>query len=145
MKVSKTLKWIVGSILGTFTLLFIILVVHIATAKPIAYDNATLQISRIDFKEPIDSAKAKEIHRNLKSIPGVKNDRLNTETGVLVYFHDNRIVDSKTVYQQLMTKGSYKAERYVISQELAAKKVCPVMNTNSFSYKFSRGIQRIFN
>ncbi|MCG2612240.1 hypothetical protein LZZ90_12060 [Flavobacterium sp. SM15] len=145
MKVSKTLKWILGSILGTFILLFIILIVHIATAKPIAYDNATLQISRIDFKETIDSVKAKEIHRNLKAIPGVKNDRLNIKTGVLVYFHDNRIVDSKTVYEQLIVKGPYKAERYVISEELATKKVCPIMNTNSFSYKFSRGIQRIFN
>jgi hypothetical protein len=145
MIISKTVKWIAGSVLGTFTLLFIVLVVHIATAKPVVYDNATIQISRIDFKEPIDSLKAKEIHRNLKTIPGVKNDRINTETGVLVYFHDNRITDSRKVFDQLMAKGNYKAERYVITEEMASKKVCPMMNTNSFSYKFSRGIQRIFN
>lgn len=145
MKINKTIKWIVGSVLGTITLLSIVLVVHIATAKPVQIDNATLQISRIDFKEPIDSLKAKEIHRNLKSIPGVKNDRLNKETGVLVYFHDNRINNSESVYNLLMTKGNYKAERFTISNETASKNVCPVMNTNSFSYKFSRGIQRIFN
>jgi len=145
MKINKTIKWIAGSVLGTITLLSIVLVVHIATAKPVQIDNATLQISRIDFKEPIDSLKAKEIHRNLKSIPGVKNDRLNKETGVLVYFHDNRINNSESVYNLLMTKGNYKAERFTISNETASKKVCPVMNTNSFSYKFSRGIQRIFN
>ena len=95
MKINKTVKWIAGSVLGTFTLLLIVLVAHIATAKPVQIDNATLQISRIDFKEPIDSLKAKEIHRNLKSIPGVKNDRLNPKTGILVYFHDNRIADSQ--------------------------------------------------
>lgn len=145
MQVSKTVKWIAGSVFGTFTLLFIVLVVHIATAKPVALDNATMQISRIDFKEPIDEAKAKEIHRNLKSIAGVMSDRLNKDTGVLVFFHDNRIANSEKIYNELMSKGNYKAERYVIAPELASKKVCPAINTNSFSYKFSRGIQRIFN
>jgi len=128
-----------------FFLLFLILVVHIATAKPLEVDNASLQISRIDFKEPIDSLKAKEIHRNLKSIPGVKTDRLNKETGVLVYFHDIKVADSKTIYNKLMAMGDYKAERFVLPKELENKKACPVMTEDSFSYKFSRGIQRIFN
>lgn len=145
MKINKTVKWIAGSFLGTITLLLFVLVVHIASAKPVQIDNATLQISRIDFKEPIDSLKAKEIHRHLKSIPGVKNDRLNKETGILVYFHDNRINNSENIFNLLMAKGNYKAERFTISNETASKKVCPAMNTNSFSYKFSRGIQRIFN
>ena len=145
MKINKTVKWVAGGLLATFVLLCIVLVVHIATAKPVQIDNATLQISRIDFKEPIDSLKAKEIHRHLKAIPGVRNDRLNKETGVLVYFHDNRINNSENIFNLLIAKGNYKAERFVISSETAAKKACPVMNTNSFSYKFSRGIQRIFN
>ena len=63
MKINKKVKIIVGSILGIFVLLFLVLVVHIATAKPLVIDNASLQISRIDFKEPIDSLKAKEIHK----------------------------------------------------------------------------------
>ena len=104
-----------------------------------------MQISRIDFKEPIDSLKAKEIHRNLKSIPGVKTDRLNKETGVLVFFHDIKVADSKTIYNKLMAMGNYKAERFVLPKELENKKACPVMSEDSFSYKFSRGIQRIFN
>ncbi|MCK6608322.1 MAG: hypothetical protein L6Q46_08460 [Flavobacterium sp.] len=145
MKISKKLKIAVGSIFMIFFLLFLILVVHIATAKPLEVDNASLQISRIDFKEPIDSLKAKEIHRNLKSIPGVKTDRLNKETGVLVYFHDIKVADSKTIYNKLMAMGDYKAERFVLPKELENKKACPVMTEDSFSYKFSRGIQRIFN
>lgn len=145
MKISKKLKIVVGSIFMIFFLLFLILVVHIATAKPLEVDNASLQISRIDFKEPIDSLKAKEIHRNLKSIPGVKTDRLNKETGVLVYFHDIKVADSKTIYNKLMAMGNYKAERFVLPKELENKKACPVMTEDSFSYKFSRGIQRIFN
>lgn len=145
MRIPKKIKIAAVSILGIVGLLFVVLVVHIATAKPVVYDNATLQISRIDFEEAINSAKAKEIHRNLKSIPGVKNDRINLEKGVVVYFHDNKITNSKRVYEQLMMKGNYKAKPFIISNELAQKKVCPVMAEDSFSYKFSRGVQRIFN
>ncbi|MBM6498265.1 MAG: hypothetical protein O9282_14285 [Flavobacterium sp.] len=145
MRIPKKIKIAAVSILGIVGLLFVVLVVHIATAKPVVYDNATLQISRIDFEEAIDSAKAKEIHRNLKSIPGVKNDRINLEKGVVVYFHDNKVINSEEVFNQLIAKGNYKAKRYVISNELAQKKACPVMNEDSFSYKFSRGVQRIFN
>ena len=143
MKINKTVRRIVLGVSATVFLLFIILVAHIATAKPI--DNKTMQISRIDFLEPIDSLKAKEIHRNIKSIAGVKNDKLNIEKRVMVYWHDNQITDSKNVYQQLMAKGNYKAKRFEIPAELAAKQVCPVMNKDGFSYKFSRGIQRLFN
>ncbi len=99
----------------------------------------------IDFHEPIESVKSKEIHRNLKSIPGVKTDRLSKEKGVLVFFHDIKVADSKTIYNKLMTMGNYKAKRFVLPKELENKTACPVMNEDSFSYKFSRGIQRIFN
>jgi len=145
MRIPKKIKIAAVSLLGIVGLLFVVLVVHIATAKPVVYDNATLQISRIDFEEALDSAKAKEIHRNLKSIPGVKNDRINLEKGVVVYFHDNKVINSEEVFNQLIAKGNYKAKRYVISNEMAQKKACPVMNEDSFSYKFSRGVQRLFN
>ena len=145
MKIHRSIKIAAGSILGIFLVLFTVLVVHIATAKPKVYDNATLQISRIDFKEPIDSLKAKEIHRNMKSIAGVKNPKLFPEKNVLVYYHDSKIVNSEQVFNQLMAKGNYKAERLIIPVNIASKQVCPVMDENSFKYKFSRGVKRIFN
>lgn len=145
MTTRKILKITGLSIAGTFVLLLIVLVVHIATAKPKVYDNAHLQISRIDFNRPLDSAAAKKIHRNLRSIAGVRNGHFNLQKGVLVYFHDNRITDSEKVFNALMSKGNYKATRFVVPKELASKQVCPVMDQNSFGYKFSRGIQRIFN
>jgi hypothetical protein len=145
MRINKKLKIALLSILGIFLVLFTILVVHIATAKPVVIDNASLQISRIDFKEPIDSLKAKEIHRNMKSIPGVINPKFYPEKNVLVYYHDMKILNSEQVFKSLMSKGDYKAERLVIPANLASKGVCPVMKEDSFSAKFSRGIQRIFN
>ena len=108
MKRNKKIKIALGSIFGIFLILFVVLVVHIATAKPLVVDNATLQISRIDFKEPIDSLKAKEIHRNLKSIPGVKTDRLNKETGVLVFFHDIAYRDWETDRKSTRLNSSHR-------------------------------------
>lgn len=145
MKINKKVKIAIGSILGVFFILFLVLVVHIATAKPVEYDNATLQISRIDFKEPIDSLMAKKINRDMKSIPGVKNPSVFAEKKVVVYYHDMNIVNSEEVYEQLMAIGNYKAERFIVPAALASNEVCPVMDRNSFSYKFSRGIQKIFN
>ncbi len=145
MKINKKVKIVIGSIVGVFLLLFVVLIIHIATAKPVEYDNATLQISRIDFKEPIDSLMAKQINRDMKSIPGVKNPSVFADKKVVVYFHDMKIANSEQVYNQLMEKGNYKAERYIVPEKLASNKVCPVMNEDSFSFKFSRGIRRIFN
>ena len=145
MKINKKLKIALLSVLGIIVLFFAILVFHIATAKPVEYDNAHLQISRIDFKEPIDSLRAKEIHSNMKTIEGVKNPKFYFKQNVLVYYSDNRITNSEKVFNQLMMKGNYKAQRLVIPKELASKSVCPAMSDDSFSYKFSRGIQRIFN
>ena len=141
----KKLKIIGLSLLGTTLLLVVVLVVHIATAKPVVYDNASMQISRIDFQEPLDSMKIKEIHRNLKSIPGFINDSYNIQNKVVVYFHDNKIADSKKIYDALMQKGNYKATRYILPSNLKGKQVCPVIQEGSFSYYFSKGVQRIFN
>jgi hypothetical protein len=145
MKINKTIKIAAGSILGIVLLLFVVLVVHIATIQPTVYDNASLQLSRIDFKETIDSTMAKQINRDMKSIAGVKNPSVFPNKKVVVYYFDNTVNTSAEVYDQLMTKGHYKAERYVVPAALASNEVCPVMDKDSFSFKFSRGIQRIFN
>jgi hypothetical protein len=145
MKISKKVKITIGSLFGIVVLLFIVLVIHIATAKPVSYDNATIQVSRIDFKAPVNSAQAIEITNNLKSIPGVTSDNLIIKNNVVVYFHDNRITNSKKVYEALMEKGHYEAKPFIVPAALASAEVCPVMDQNSFSYKFSRGVQHIFN
>lgn len=145
MKINKKVKIAVGSILGIFLLLFIVLVVHIATVKPTVYDNATMQISKIDFQDPIDSLMAAKITADMRGIEGVKNPLVVADKKTVVYFHDMNIANSEQVYNEFMKKGTYNAKRFVVSKELASKEVCPVMDENSFSFKFSRGIQRIFN
>ncbi len=145
MNLKKTLKIVGGSVGGIILILFVILVVHIATAKSVELDNNTLQISRMDFNKPLDSLERKQILSDLKSIPGVKKEHLNMETGVLVYYHDNTIISAKEVWEQMLAKRNYSVAQYVVSAEAASKQVCPVGNSDSFSYKFSRGVQRLFN
>lgn len=145
MRIPGTLKKIVLSLLGIALVLFGILVYHIANARPVgSVENATIQISRIDFDQPFDSLSALAVKKNLHSIPGVKSDII-VKKNVVVYFHDNTIADSKKVYDELMTKGNYKAERFLLPANLAQKQVCPVMKKDSFKYKFSAFIQGIFN
>lgn len=142
MKRNKKIKTALLSLLGIILLLFIILVYHIATARPL--ENATIQVSRIDFDKPFDSLSTIDIKQKLHAIAGVK-DEIIVKRNVVVYFHDNCVADSKKVYDELMTKGNYKAERFVLPANLANKQVCPVMKKDGVNYKFTKLVQRIFN
>jgi len=145
MKTNKKIKIAISSLLGIIVLLFIVLVVHIALAKPVALDLASLQVSRIDFAAPLTQVQQSEITKNLQEIKGVTSDKPIFKNNVLVYFHNNRLTNSTKVYQELMAKGHYDAKPFLVPASLAQRKVCPAMNQNGFSYKFSRAIQRMFN
>ena len=142
METRKILKKGLLSLLGISLLLFVILVYHIATARPL--ENASIQVSRIDFDRPFDSLSTVDIKNKLHSISGVRNEII-VKRNVVVYFHDMRIANSKKVYAALMSKGNYKAERFILPANFANKEVCPVMKPDGVSYKFTKFIQRIFN
>ncbi|MBY0485777.1 MAG: hypothetical protein K2P85_01080 [Flavobacteriaceae bacterium] len=142
MKINKKVKIALLSILGIGLLFFAILVYHIANARPI--ESANIQVSRIDFDKPFDSLSTIAIKEKLHAIDGVKSEII-VKRNVVVYFHDNKIADSKKVYDQLMAKGDYKAERFILPANLANKEVCPVMKKDGFNYKFTKLVQRIFN
>lgn len=142
MKNNKKVKIALLSILGIGLLFFAILVYHIANARPI--ESANIQVSRIDFDKPFDSLSTIAIKEKLHAIDGVKSEII-VKRNVVVYFHDNKIADSKKVYDQLMAKGDYKAERFILPANLANKEVCPVMKKDGFNYKFTKLVQRIFN
>lgn len=145
MKVSKNTKRILISVVSLFVLLFLVLVLHIAmVTKNTHYDNATLQLGRIDFKEPIDSAKAKEINSKIRLIPGVGNTHFNIKDGILIYSVNLKKNTNESVYKQLTTQLPYKSEKYVVTENMAMKG-CPVMDKSSFSYQFSNTISKIIN
>ncbi|KAF2509068.1 hypothetical protein [Flavobacterium foetidum] len=144
MKINKTVKKGLWAVVITGVLFFAILIFHIITAKPAVYESPNLQVSRIDFQENIDSAYAKKICSDLRSIKGLTTDSIIVKRNVVVYFHNNKITNSKKVFDELMSKGDYDAQRYILPAGLANKEVCPV-DQNSYSYKLSKKINQFFN
>jgi hypothetical protein len=144
MKANKTIKKILWSGLIVIVLFIGIFLFHIITAKPAVYESPNLQVSRIDFKQDIDSLQAKQICSDLRSVKGLTSDSIIVKRNVVVYFHNNKITDSKKVFDELMTKGQYDAQRYILPAHLASKEVCPV-NQNSMSYKLSKKVNQFFN
>jgi hypothetical protein len=144
MKIKKTMKRGLLAVLVVVVLFFGILIFHIVTAKPAVYESPNLQVSRIDFKTNIDSAQAKKICADLRSIKGLTSDSIIVKRNVIVYFHNNKITNSKKVYDELMAKGQYDAQRYILPEGMANKEVCPI-DQNSFSYKMAKSLNQIFN
>lgn len=144
MKINKIIKKGLWMGLIITVLFFAILLFHIITAKPAVYETPNLQVSRIDFKTNIDSLQAKQICSDLRSIKGLTSDSIIVKRNVVVYFHNNKITSSKKVYDELMAKRHYDAQRYILPADLANKEVCP-MDQNSLSYKLSQKINQFFN
>lgn len=144
MKTNKIIKRGIFILSGIFGLFVAILLFHIITAKPPVYDTPNLQVSRIDFKTDIDSLQARQICADLRSIKGLTSDSIIVKRNVVVYFHNNKITNSEKVFNELMAKGRYDAQRYILPANLANKEVCP-MNQNSLSYRLSQKINRFFN
>ncbi|MRX40839.1 hypothetical protein GJU43_16235 [Flavobacterium sp. LC2016-23] len=144
MKINKIIKKGLWMGLIITVLFFAILLFHIITAKPAVYETPNLQVSRIDFKTNIDSVQARQICSDLRSIKGLTSDSIIVKRNVVVYFHNNKVTSSKKVYDQLMAKRPYDAQRYILPADLANKEVCP-MDQNSLSYKLSQKINQFFN
>ncbi|MES2575573.1 MAG: hypothetical protein V4572_11560 [Bacteroidota bacterium] len=144
MKINKTIKRGLLAVLILAVLFFSILIFHIITAKPAVYENSNLQVSRIDFKSNIDSVQTKQICSDLRSIKGLTSDSIIVKRNVVVYFHNNTITNSEKVYDELMNKRPYEAQRYILPANMVNKEVCPV-NQNSLSYKMAKSINQIFN
>jgi hypothetical protein len=144
MKINKFIKKGLWTGLIILVLFFAIFLFHIITAKPAVYESPNLQVSRIDFKTNIDSVQAKQICSDLRSIKGLTSDSIIVKRNVVVYFHNNKITNSKKVFDQLIAIGHYDAKRYILPENLAGKEVCPV-NQNSLSYRLSQKLNRFFN
>lgn len=141
---NKTIKKVLIVISGIGVLFIAILLFHIITAKPAVYENANLQVSRIDFKSNIDSLQAKQICADLRTIKGLTSDSIIVKRNVVVYFHNNKITNSEKVFNELMSKRPYEAKRFVLPASMANKEVCPI-DQNSVSYKLSKSINQFFN
>ncbi len=122
------------------------LVVHIyLVTKPVKYDNADLQLSRIDFKQTIDSVEAIKIKHFVCSLPGISNAMYNSESNNLVYGYTTGKQSPDNVFKQLMTFGNYQAERFIVTAE-QMNTGCPIgKDKRTFMYMLSSTISKWFN
>ncbi len=141
----KLVKIIVWSAAVT-VLLFVVLVVHIViVTKPVQYDNNDLQLSRIDFKQPIDSAEAVKIRSFVAHLPGVQNALFNLHDRTLVYGYTLGKQSSANVYERLMNFGHYKAVCFVPNATQLSGG-CPVgKDKSAFIYKLAAFVSKCFH
>lgn len=141
-KVIKTVVWCTC----VLVVLLLTLVIHIAmVSKPKNLDNNTLQLSRIDFKQELDSAEAQKIRHYACSLPGVKNAVINLNQKTLVVGYLNTVQTADKLFKQIIEYGNYQAVKFV-PVESAQNSGCPAgYDTNSFSNKISSLINKWFN
>ncbi|HMK06601.1 MAG TPA: hypothetical protein VK476_03665, partial [Flavobacterium sp.] len=68
----------------------------------------------------------------------------NTKAGILIYSMDVNKNSNDKVFKELMSKTTYKAKPFVVTEAMAANG-CPVMDKTTFTYKFSNVINKIIN
>lgn len=144
----KIIIRIAASIVGITFILFGVLCVHLyGIAKRLDAEKGNLtQLSRIDFKEPIDSANALKVKNFVGSMPKVKGTYFNIPAGLLVYGYAPGTMKPQDVFDQVMnfTGHKFKAERFIVSAE-QMKTGCPAGMDNSFSMGLANLLFKIFN
>lgn len=142
----KTILKIAAWTASVFVILLAVLVIHIymVTSKP--KDNLPLsQLSRIDFKQPLSQAQSDEIKGYVASLEGVESTYFNQQNGILVYTYQVGKQTSANVFEQLMKHGSYKAERYIVTEAML-QNGCPMgAGKNTFTGHLTRYISNMFN
>lgn len=133
----------------SISILFVLisaLVVHIYASTYQEKNDARIrQMSRIDFKQPIDSLEAAKIRGIVKRMKGVDATKFNVKTGTLVYSYIQGMQTSENVYNELMKLGNYKAAPY-ITDNSGKTNGCPVVgNKDSFTYRVTVYFSNLFS
>lgn len=144
----KIIIRIAAGIVGLTLILFIVLCVHLYGIVKQRHEQTSnlTQLSRIDFKEPIDSTNALKVKSFVSSMPQVKGTYFNIPAGLLVYGYAPGTMKPEQVFEKVMnfTEHKYKAERYIVSAE-QMKTGCPAGMDTSFSMGLANLLFKIFN
>ena len=142
MKKRKIFKIAIISI-SVCVALFITLIIHIALVMKPQPPNSNVQLSRIDFKQKVDSTEGAKIVSFVRHLDGVQNAYYNPKSGILICGFYNQKQTSQNVYEKLMAYGHYKAERFVIDASSEIKG-CPAMGADkSFIYSLAQYVSKL--
>lgn len=144
MNKNKNVKRVLGW-MGVFAVLFVLLllthIVIMVKRMPILA-NPTLQLARVDFKEPLDSLSIGQIRNKVVSQKGVKSTYYNQRDDILIYTFDNRLNNARTIYDNAIVPSGYASVRYVVTAK-DLQQGCPVMSNDSFYGKLTALVAKI--
>ncbi|HWZ21945.1 MAG TPA: hypothetical protein VNW06_04785 [Cytophagaceae bacterium] len=144
----KTLKMLLVGLTVTVVLLVGLSCVHLYDIAKKSHENPNnkIQLSRIDFKEPIDSSDAMKIKNYVATLDGIQGTYFNVNHGTLVYGYILGSQTPENVFEKAMTfsHNKYKALRYVVSAD-QLKKGCPAGMDHSLIIQFSNFLYKSFN
>lgn len=142
----KLFKKIAIWTVSIFSLLVVVLVVHIYLVTRLAdpLPNHDIYLSRIDFKESVDSTEATRIMNHVRTMDGIANAHFNIAAGTLVYGYKKDVQNPENVYAEVAKFTSLKSERLILSEEDIAKG-CPAFDKNTFTYKFGEFVKNVLN
>jgi len=148
MKKRTIIKISIG-LLSLVLISFVVLVIHInsVTKKNTAENLNQRQLSRIDFKVPVDSTEANKIKNYVAGLDGVDGTYFNIPDGIFTYSYKMNKQNSKDVYEKVMQLGNYDAHRFIISAaDAQAMGGCPMkMNDHSFSTYLTAYVTKFLN
>ena len=144
-KVKKAIKWTIIGALTTFTLLSLILAIHIydVTRDRQVPHNANLELGRIDFTVSMDSVQAKEIKSQTYRIHGVKHVYFNHTDNIMVYGFNSDLTNATHVYDQLKEQVAFEGELYRVTEEQMASS-CPVIDKSSITGRMGKAFESLF-
>lgn len=143
MKKRTWLKIGIAAMSLTLTLLIVLIAhIYLVTHKN-KNDQRQRQLSRIDFKQPINQTEADKIRSFVAGLEGVDATFFNIQQGTLVYTYAVGKQSSENVFNKLIQFGHYQAQRYMVTPD-AASNGCPVIgNDASFKSRVTRFIANL--
>lgn len=119
-------------------------ILHLMTASSSdAAFSPTTQMSRIDFKEEIDSTTSAKIKNSLYAIEGVQHVYFNIPDAIVVFSHDVSKITSEAIYEIIQSRHQVKSERFVVTAEMAGSS-CPVTGKNSIFVRAGNYLKGLF-
>ncbi|GJM34677.1 MAG: hypothetical protein DHS20C18_36780 [Saprospiraceae bacterium] len=129
---------------GFFGLVGLALAIHIGiTQQSIATSGPAMQLSRIDFKGPIDSTIAARIKGSILHLESVQHAYFNIPDGIVVYSHNPKVQSAQAVYDKIQEEFHLNAERFIVSADMAAGS-CPITGKNSLLAKAGNFLVGVF-
>jgi len=139
----KTVKRIILTTVSVFVLLVGVLAVHIyLVTRPKPATEHTIAMARINFKQNISDADAAKVSTWLYQQKGVDHVLINPTSKIGIFTYYPVKANASSIVNNLQSNLNYQVQRYVPT-EAEMKGGCPVAS-NSFAYKFSSFIQKVF-